>query len=122
MDKYIDVMKQSLTLTGTIIEGLQHIQKELGEGKLQETVFLFEDVVAGFLAVENSLMPVKEELEMKSVEDKLTSLKNTLELVVTAYEAKDQAKVQELMQFTIVPQFKELKEELEETFQPYVTS
>ncbi|MBM7096854.1 hypothetical protein JSY36_14050 [Bacillus sp. H-16] len=122
MDKYIDVMKQSVTLTGTIIEGLQHIQKELGEGKLQDTVFLFEDVVAGFLAVENSLMPVKEELEMKSVEENLTSLKNSLELVVTAYEAKDIAKVQELMQFTLVPQVKKLKEELEDMFQPYVTS
>ena len=122
MEKYIEVMKQSLDLSGTILEGLQHIQKLLGEGKIDETMALFEDVISAFAVVERSIEPVKEELHDHELEDKVKSVKGALEHVVSAYEVKNHGKVQEVMQFTFVPQFKKLKDELERAFRPYLIS
>ena len=122
MEKYIEVMKQSLDLSGTILEGLQHIQNLLGEVKIDETMALFEDVISAFAVVERSIEPVKEELHDHDLEEKVKSVKGALEHVVSAYEVKNYGKVQEVMQFTFVPQFKKLKDELERAFRPYLIS
>ncbi|MBU8905995.1 hypothetical protein KH400_05245 [Desertibacillus haloalkaliphilus] len=115
-------MKQSVELTETILEGLQHIQKLLGEGKFEETMYLFEDAVAGFTTIVRSIGPVQKELNNDELETKINSVKNALDLVVGTYESNSHGKVQEIMQFTLVPQFMKLKQELERAFEPYLLS
>ncbi|UCZ52687.1 hypothetical protein LGQ02_18045 [Bacillus shivajii] len=122
MEKYIDVMKQSVDLSQTILEGLQHIQKLQGEGKFEETMYLFEDVVAGFSSVEKSMQPLLKELNNDELEARMNSVKIALDLVVSSYESNNYGKVQEIMQFTLVPQFMKLKQELERTFETYLLS
>lgn len=122
MEKHIDVMKQSVELSETILEGLQHIQKLLGEGKFEETMSMFEDIVSAFSTMQQSLTPVTEKLENQEIDAKAIKVQAALELVVTAYEAKSHGKVQEIIQFTLTPQLKKWKEALEKTFQPYIIS
>lgn len=122
MEKHIDVMKQSVELSETILEGLQHIQKLLGEGKFEETMSMFEDVVSAFSTMQQSLTPVTEKLENQEIDAKAIKVQADLELVVSAYEAKSHGKVQEIIQFTLTPQLKKWKEALEKTFQPYIIS
>lgn len=122
MEKQIGIMKQSLELSETILEGLQHIQKLLGEGKFEQTIYLYEDVLLAFSAIEKSVEPLKDELNSETFNSATTNLKYIMELVVDHYEEKNYAKVQEVMQFTLVPQFKKVKQELELAFKPYLQS
>lgn len=122
MERYIDVMKQSVELSETILDGLQHIQKLLGEGKFEEIMSMFEDVVSAFSTMQQSLTPVTEKLENQEIDAKAIKVQAALELVVSAYEAKSHGKVQEIIQFTLTPQLKKWKEALEKTFQPYIIS
>lgn len=122
MEKHIEVMKQSVELSETILEGLQHIQKLLSEGKHEQSVFMFEDVLQGFATIERTIAPAVKELYNESIPAKQAEFSQAADLVVTAYEEKNYAKVQEVLQFTLVPRFKKLKAELEQAFNPYIVS
>lgn len=63
MELYVDGMKQSLELLDTVMEGLAHIQQLLQEGKLEQTLPLFEDIVTALaaLVVEDGLAETEEE-------------------------------------------------------------
>ncbi len=119
VEKYVDVMKQSVELSDTLLEGLQHIQKLLGEGNAEQTIYMFEDVLLAYSTIEGSIEPIKEELKNEELTTSAIKLKQTLELVVSNYEAKDYNKVQEVIQFTLVPQVKKWKQQLQGAFQPY---
>ncbi|WP_077214806.1 hypothetical protein [Bacillus dakarensis] len=122
MEKHIEVMKQSLELSETILEGLQHIQKLLSEGKSEQTIFLFEDTLLAYETISKAINLAVTELNNESISAKQAEFSQAADLVVTAYEEKNYAKVQEILQFTLVPQFKKLKEELEQAFNPFVVS
>lgn len=115
-------MKQSIELSETILEGLQHIQKLLSEGKQEQTVFLFEDVLTAYATISRTVEPVLKELNNETVTTVQADFSKAADLVVSAYEQKYYPKVQEILQFNLVPQFKKLKEELEKAFSPYLVS
>ena len=96
-------MKKSLELSETILEGLQHIQKHLSEGKSEQSVFMFEDVLEAYTAISATIEPVINELNNESISSKQTGFSQAADLVVTAYEEENYAKVQEILQFTLVP-------------------
>ncbi|MCL7746704.1 hypothetical protein [Halalkalibacter alkaliphilus] len=122
MEKQIEVMKQSVELSGTIVEGLEHIQKLIGEGKVQRTIYMFEDVLLAYSTIEKSIEPINSKLESEQLGLATTNLKQTLELVVESYEEKDYGKVQGILQFTLIPQVKKWREELTSAFKPYIVS
>lgn len=122
MEKHIEVMKQSLELSETLLEGLQHIQKLLNEGKSEQTIFLFEDTLVAYETIARTVESVVNELNNESIPAQQAVFSQAADLVVTAYEERNYAKVQEVLQFTLVPRFKKLKEQLEEVFKPYVIS
>ncbi|WP_066290399.1 hypothetical protein [Bacillus sp. FJAT-29937] len=122
MEKYIEVMKKSLELSETILEGLRYIQKLLSEGKSEQSVFMFEEVLQAYATIERNIEPVVNELNNESISAKQAEFSHTANLVVTAYEEKNYAKVKEIIQFTLVPRYKRLKEELELAFNPFIVS
>lgn len=122
MEKHIEVMKKSLQLSGTMLAALQHIQKLLNEGKSEQAIFLFEDVLQGYATVERTISPVVKDLNNESIALKQVDFGQATELVVTAFEEKNYAKVQEVLQFTLIPGFKKLVGELEQAFNPYIVS
>lgn len=123
MEKHFDVMKQSLPLVETILEGLIHVQKQLNEKKYPEAMQLMEDVIVGFVSIENSVAPVFADLnDTELVEGHIDKVRESLGLVVTALENHSYGTVQEILQFTLIPNVKKLKERLEELYQPYVLS
>lgn len=115
-------MKKSLELTETILEGLQNIQRLLNEGKHEQSVFMFEDVLQAFATIGGTIAPALKELNNESISLQQAEFSQAADLVVTGYEEKNYTKVQEILQFTIIPRFKKLKEELEQTFNPYLVS
>lgn len=122
MEKYIDVMKQSVELSGTMIEGIEHIQMLLEEGKYEDSMYLFENVVAGFLSIEHSVTPIIETLENNGIEARSKQIKESLELVVSAYEVRNYDKAQEVIRNTLTSHCKEFRQELEAVFSPFLVS
>ncbi|KAF0825138.1 hypothetical protein V7200_17810 [Cytobacillus firmus] len=122
MEKYIEVMKKSQELAETVLEGLQHIQKLIGEGKHEQSILLFEDVLLAYSTIGRSIDSVIRELGNDTVSAQQADVSKAAELVVSAFEEKNYAKVQEVLQFTLIPQFKKLTAEFEKAFQPYLVS
>ncbi|MGJ9385227.1 hypothetical protein [Salipaludibacillus sp. CF4.18] len=123
MEKHLDVMKQSLQLSETVLEGLTHVQKQLNEKKYPEAMQLMDDVVGGFASIENSIGPVFEEMnDTELVEVHIGKVRESLERVVTSLEDHSYGTVQEILQFTLIPNVKKLKAEMETLFEPYLVS
>ncbi|GLB60187.1 hypothetical protein [Cytobacillus sp. NCCP-133] len=122
MEKYIEVMKKSQELAETVLEGLQHIQKLIGEGKHEQSILMFEDVLLAYTTIWRTIEPAIRELGNESIPVRQADVSKAAELVVSVFEEKNDAKVQEVLQFTLVPQFKKLKAELEQAFQPFLVS
>lgn len=82
-----------------------------------------EDVIVGFASIENSAAPVFEDLnDTELVEECIDKVRKNLELVVTSIENRSYGTVQKILQFTLNPNVKKLKERKEELYQPYVLS
>jgi hypothetical protein len=122
MEKYTEVMKQAIELIETMQEGIGHIRTQLNKGQYEQSVILFEDVMIAYATVERSLTPVLEGWGNEDVTPEMLKLRQSLEFIVSAYEQREYGKVIEIMQFSLIPQVKTWKEELEKAFHPYIVS
>ncbi len=122
MNKYINVMRQAKDLSDTCLEGLEHVKSKLKEGEFESTMMMFHDSANAFYQMLKSIQPVLKELPGNELESLSDSLRDTLELVVSAYAQGDRGKVLEILQFTLLPQYKKWQAELNRCFQPYLLS
>ncbi|WP_099159839.1 hypothetical protein [Virgibacillus ndiopensis] len=122
MEKYINVMKHASELQVTVYEGLQHMQTLLNDGKFEDTIPLFNNIVEAFSVVENSVVTLPKEVFSNETQSLTTKVKDALNLVVSSFELKNFGKIQEILQFTLIPSYKKWMEELDEMFQPYLVS
>ncbi|KMJ56044.1 hypothetical protein AB685_24070 [Bacillus sp. LL01] len=122
MQKYRDIMVQVIDLTSTMIEGTTHMQVLLKEGKFEQSIILFEDVMKAYAAVERSVAPVLVELEQEDVQGQLVKVRESLELVVSAFEKKEFAHSKELLQFGLIPALKKTEAQFTNAFSTYLVS
>jgi uncharacterized protein (UPF0297 family) len=123
MEKDLDVMKQSIELSETVLEGLTHVQKKLNETKYPEAMQMMNDVVGGFASIENSVGPVFADMnDTELVKVHISKVAESLERVVTSLEDHSYGTVQEILQFMLIPNVKKLKAEMETLFEPYLVS
>lgn len=123
MENYLNTMKQNLNVIDTMSEGLAHIQKQLNERNYSEAVQLLEDMIIGFITLERSCQRVLKNIEnTEMVEKNFNNVRANLDLVITHLENHSYARLQEIFQFTLIPNVKKLQLELEQHFQPYVLS
>lgn len=122
MEKHIDVMKRTLDLSDTVLEGLHHVQKLLHEGKAEQTLILFGDILNAYATISQTTEPIFRKLNKEVPQSHINELNKASELIVTAYEEKSYGTLQEILQFTFIPNFKRFQEVLETTFTPYLVS
>ncbi|MCM3714653.1 hypothetical protein [Halalkalibacter oceani] len=122
MERYIDVMKQALAVMETMEEGLAHIATQLHEGRVEQSLPLFEDVMTAYAVLERSLFPVFTELKSDAEKGELIKLRQSLEMILTGYEEQEYGRVKEVIQFTALPKVKQVKSGLEQLFSPFLVS
>jgi hypothetical protein len=122
MEKYINEMKHSTELLDTILVGLEHIQKLLSEGKIEFSILLFEDTVQAFSMIETSIERFLSEFLTEELPLLTDNVRSAIQLIVSAYESKNYAKVQEALQFALLPKYKKWKHELDKMFNSYLLS
>ncbi|MGO0063599.1 hypothetical protein ACTID9_27005 [Brevibacillus fluminis] len=122
MEKYIDVIKQTLELSETGLEGLQHMQAQIEEGFFEQSLTLFTDVLAAHFEIEKSVALFSENLP----ENKLSVISQQLneaavELAET-YEKGERSALGDVLGIKVIPQYTEWKEELYRCLHPYVVA
>jgi hypothetical protein len=122
MEKYINEMKHSTELLETILVGLEHIQKLLSEGKVEFSILLFEDNFQAFSMIETSVERFPSETLPEELPLLTDNVRNAIQIIVSAYESQNYAKVQEALQFALLPKYIEWKHELEKVFNSYLLS
>ncbi|SFQ11323.1 hypothetical protein [Salibacterium halotolerans] len=123
MEDQLPVIKQILPLTETMGESLQHIQELLHDGRFEAAMPLFDDLVQAYSSIERALQPFFEEWEeTEDLESQTALMKNSLDAVVSALEKNEYEHVKEIMQFTLLPQWKKWHQLMESRFQRFLHS
>jgi len=122
MEKHVDVMKWSLELSDTIIKGFQHTQRLIRDGQFEQAITMFEESLKGYAQLEESVRPVLIDLEGTDIESQIERAQMKAHLIVHAFGNGDFSKVNEILQFTMIPLFKSLTKSMNQSFSPYVVS
>lgn len=120
MDKYLDVIRKTLQLSETILEGLTYIQANLDLGEFEKTKTMFTDVIEGIYQIQQSISAFLSELPANEIAKLNGKLKNSLDGVVSAYEQKKAAQLKEKMEEELLPVFEQWQEELRRCLRPYL--
>lgn len=116
------MIKKVLELKDTGLEGLEHVKRQISEGKFDETIPLFADLVQAFATIEQSLANLPDKTISTEMNKAAENVRAGLDHVATAFENRDRDKVFAVLQFSLVPKYKQWMEKLDKTLQPYILS
>ncbi|QGU00402.1 hypothetical protein SYNTR_1808 [Candidatus Syntrophocurvum alkaliphilum] len=122
MEKYYEVIVRILELLETMDSGLEQVKLKTEEGKFEETLMMFNDLVVGYSSIESAMQPMLEKLPENNLENKSQKMRDSVDQMVATYENKEPAKGLELMKSSLLPAFQEWKKEIEKTIKPYILS
>lgn len=115
-------MKQSTELLDTAYEGLQHMQKLFKEGKFEDTIPLFTNIVQATSSIESAIETLPKELLSDGIAVARAKVIRALDIVVELYESMNFGKIQEVLQFTLIPNYKTWIQACDTVFQRYLLS
>lgn len=118
----MDIIRRVLELADTCLEGLEHAETCLKEGRFEDGIMMLHDTMHGYYQMEKALEPVLVNLPDTEIRPHSETLRNVLEHLVPIQERGEWAKALELMQFNVVPTYKKWHAELNRRLRPYVTS
>jgi hypothetical protein len=122
VEKYLDIIRRTLELADTCLQGLEHAKACLNEGRFEDGIIMLHDTVYGYYQMEKALVPVLANLLDTKMRPFGEALSNALDIMVSVQERGERAKALELMQFSVVPAYKKWHAELNRCLRPYVAS
>lgn len=114
------IINMSMDLIETILEGLEHIQKLIAQSKLEQSIYLFDDICEAFLVIENSIKEILESLNNDVINENLELIKNTLDLSVSAYEESNIVQLENILLSELKMNFEQLYECLKDIGMSYI--
>src|SRR5690625_2157101 len=106
-------LKQVLNIMNTLLEASEHLSGLVKERELNQSVFMFSSIVEGFGAIDSVLTPT----QAKSGEKERKEIEQLLLLVAQQMEQGNLLKVAEILQFSLIPKFRNLKQTFEGNIQ-----
>ncbi len=122
MEKQIHIMKRTLELSDTMGEALNHIKIQINEGHIENTIQLANDTMTAFVSIIQSMKAFLEELQANQIEIYTDTLVRSFDALITAYEQQQTGKILEILQFNVLPAYKNWRMELRKQLQPYTIS
>lgn len=100
-----DIKLRILLLGENLLEALEHISKLVENGDGEQTLDLMTDVLVGFQSIEEAIATVgtANEKEMMIL---TSELRDSFNLLVKAYEQKDDVKVYEILERNVLPDYR----------------
>src|SRR5690625_2041225 len=101
--------KQVGHILDTLIEATEHLSTLIKNKELNQSIFIFSSVVDGFSAIQNTLGTAKSKIgkqERKRIEQLIL-------LIAQQLEEGNFIKIAEIMQFSLLPDLRKLKDSFE---------
>ena len=117
-----EIAKRLLELSETGLEGLEYIHENNLEGKFEQTLTVFTDVVRAFSEVEQVLDHSGFLANCGELGSATQLLEDGLDWMAKSYDKKDNLRPVEVMQLTLMPRYKAWKEELNQCLSEYRVS
>ncbi len=118
MDNIYAITTEILDLIITIEEGLEHLNKRMGELHFEDTRYLFQDILEAYLSIMTAMEGLMDNLNTDAVLEKSKQLHNAMEQMNQSYEVNKMDKARMDMQFVLVPTFKQWKSAMESCLRP----
>lgn len=123
MEKYYKVIEQTLGLLDILEEGIEHIQKQVLELRIEEALTLLEDTSEAFGSIEAALQPIMPELtQPETIQKTNNKMMKSFSLVVKEFENKNIGNTLDAIELSLEPCFKMWKSELEKQLRFYIAS
>lgn len=119
MDQHMETVKRAVSLAETCRQGLEKIKSQINQGEMEHTMLYFNHIANAFYDILQQIQPVLEKAPSRGLESLSQALHQALGSAVEAYEQKNQPRLLEIMQFTLVPAYQKWQAELKNSLQPY---
>ncbi len=96
-----DNSSQIIELLKTMEQGVRHLDRKLAEGKIQENLYLFTDLLEAFSTIETQVQ------ENQELEEPTAELKRAFSLIADSYEEEDYGKVRSYFIFVFKKSFED---------------
>ncbi|MGS0763330.1 hypothetical protein [Syntrophomonas curvata] len=111
-----------ISLSDTIMEGLEHIKKRVFDGYFEETYYLLEDIIDAIASIHKATEPMLPLMGENRIEQYAEHLNHLIDEMTNNYQTQRIEKAKTDMQLVLIPAFKEWKNELERCLSDYVAS
>lgn len=122
MECEVELKKRVLELSETTLEGLEHIRVRTSNGHFEETFSLFYDTVNSFHEMVKVIQPMLSELKQNMLEEKAAQVTRGMDLLLSAYEGSAGMPPLEILQFTLLPKYRDWQRELKDALEPFIVS
>ena len=119
-DPQREVCYRTMELLATVDEALGHMEQQLVELRLEESLLLFQDVATAIGSISASLLPLLKEEEDVLFLQTLSPLRESISCLVDGYEQEDLQAVQTVLASRLRPAYREWREEIERRLRPFV--
>lgn len=122
MDKYGEIFRRLLDLSDTVLEGLEHMEKQLAEIRYEESFVLLQDIVTGIDSIEKSLQPFVNDLSPNKLVIYIIEMEKEINELVSCYENYDIVKIKDGVTSKVLPGYLQWQQELKHMLEPFVIS
>ena len=124
MSLYIDsdseVIYRMLDPLPTISQALRHMQTQLEELRLEESMILFQDAATAISSIIASALPLLKKEEDFLFFQTLSPLRASISCLVDCYEQEDLQAVQTVLAIRLLPAYRGWRDEVERRLRPFV--
>lgn len=114
-----EVCQEVLRLADLLEEDLAKLQLQLNDTDLNVTSAMIETVIKRFMGANQEIAKVRGEIDTTVLKSEAMAVQQGFDYVVNAYEEEKKGKVQEIIQFTLMPRVKTWRAKVHEVIGPY---
>jgi nicotinamide riboside kinase len=122
MESLITLSRDMVELSNTIKEGLDHLDKRLADGHLEDSYYLFQDIIQAFYSVTRAMESIQSSIEIETVVRATDKLLNAFEKLSISYEDQKLNQARMDLQLILSPAFSAWSNELHRCLQPIMES
>ncbi|MEA4835984.1 MAG: hypothetical protein VB133_12695 [Anaeromusa sp.] len=119
-DPQREVCYRTMELLATVDEALGHMEQQLAELRLEESMILFQDVATAIGSIIASALPLLKQEEDDLLLQTLSPLRESISCLVDCYEQEDLQAVQTVLASRLLPAYRGWRDEVERRLRPFV--
>ena len=119
-DPQREISYRMLELLATVDEALAHMEQQLLELRLEESMLLFQDVATAIGSIIASALPLLKQEEDDLLLQTLSPLRESISCLVDCYEQEDLQAVQTVLASRLLPAYRVWRDEVERRLRPFV--